>query len=171
MSTTGIYELVEVVGDAVVVAPTRRSTATPPAVGTRLRCRSSAGYWEATVARHGDDHLVLTLPAWTRRPTQRSSVRVPLDLVPVELTVRGRPWAGRLVDLSVGGAGVIVEDRHELHVGARVQVRLPDTNPAATIVNRRAHDHRLLRVLGLAWASSGAGSGWARDQISRARHA
>jgi hypothetical protein len=163
------FDLVEVRGQTLIAEPVGGSGPLP-AAGTMLRCRSSAGIWEAQVQRVDGERLHLTLPAWTARSTPRASVRVPMELLPITCRIGGRSWAARLVDLSVGGAAVVIERLAGQRTGARPALLLPRGRVQCVVVTRRDHDHPLLVVLGIAFDQrDDDAKRWIADQVSARR--
>jgi hypothetical protein len=163
------FDLVEVRGQTLIAAPIG-GHGPLPAPGTTIRCRSSAGYWEAQVQRVEGDQLHLRLPAWTARPTPRASVRVPMDLLEVGAEVAGQRWAVRLLDLSVGGAAVLIERAAAQRPGARPVLVLPQGRARSVVVSRRDHDHPLLVIVGVSFDErDDAAQRWIADQVSRRR--
>lgn len=159
LRTPRAYRILESRGDAIVVMPVAHTaahgTTLPPAagactIGAELRCRSQAGYWDARVRAVEGHRLLLELPTWTRRPVQRAAVRVPLDLVAISLRHAGSTWAGRLVDVSVGGGGIVVERALRVRPGARLGLDWTGSG-VAVVANQRPHDHPLLQVFGVQW--------------------
>jgi hypothetical protein len=164
-----VFDLVEVRGQTLIAAPVR-DNGPLPTVGTTIRCRSSAGIWEAQVQRIDGDRLHLTLPAWTARPTPRRSVRVPMDLVAIEVVLAGRTSAARLLDLSIGGAAVVVERLTASGPGTRPTIVLPRGRVQAMVVGRRPHDHPLLVILGVSFEQrDDDAKRWIADQVSARR--
>lgn len=143
------FQLVEVTSGAIVARPLDGRPESVPRQGAVLRCRSSAGYWDARVRQVEGDQVLLDLPAWTRRPNPRAAVRVPVDHLPVVLHVGGHAWAARLLDVSVGGAAAVIERDRSVRPGTRVQLNWDRTGGTAVVVNRRDHAHKLLHVIGL----------------------
>lgn len=163
------FDLVEVRGQTLIAEPVAGGGSLP-AAGTTIRCRSSAGIWEAQVQRTEGERLHLALPAWTARATPRASVRVPMDLMPIECRVGSHSWAGRLLDLSVGGAGVVIERLAGQRTGARPALVLPGGQVQGVVVARRDHDHPLLVVMGIAFDQrDDAARRWIAGQVSARR--
>jgi hypothetical protein len=163
------FDLVEVRGQTLIAAPVG-GQGPLPTPGTTIRCRSSAGTWEAQVQRVDGERLHLTLPAWTARATPRAAVRVPMELVPIGCLIAGRSWSARLLDLSIGGAGVVIERLAAQRVGARPTLVLPRGRVGGLVVARRDHDHPLLVILGVAFEQrDDDAKRWIADQVSRRR--
>ncbi len=119
-------------------------------VGQPVWCTSVAGRWTSTIRAVDDGILQLQVPEWVKRAAQRRTARVRLEH-PVWLHLDGDRLAGRLRDLSLGGAAVLLERRDGLTPGRNVRVTLPVGDTEATIRSARAHKHPLLRVLGISW--------------------
>ncbi|GAA4358548.1 PilZ domain-containing protein [Angustibacter luteus] len=143
-----------------------------PARAETVHCLSGAGNWSTTVREVRPDVLLLDPPPWLVRSQQRKAVRVEVS-VPVTLDKGRGPVAARLVDLTAGGGGAVLEAATAPLVGAQVSVRLPTgASLVATVRSRRGHDHRLLRVVGLEWTDPDASSAhWIEREVARATRA
>jgi hypothetical protein len=129
-------------------------------VGQPVWCTSVAGRWTSTVRAVDVGVLQLQVPEWLNRATQRRTVRVRLEHA-VWLHLGEVRLAGRLRDLSLGGAAVLLERRDDLTPGREVRVTLPAGDTRATIRSARTHEHPLLRVVGISWSHlDGACSSW-----------
>ena len=135
--------------------------------GDRVECVSVVGLWHTSVEDVNDREMSVRLPAWASRAARRKHRRVPAD-VPVKLSAGGsRPVAGRLVDISLGGASVLMEPLEGLRPGAAVSVVLPSGDASAVVSTVRTHDHPGLRVVGIAWKSLGPESApWVGRQVA-----
>lgn len=134
---------------SLVLHPVRQS-GTHPRLGERVRCSSVAGEWATTVSSCRDGELELSLPRWLSRGVQRRWRRV-LVACPVRVQIAGGEWAGRLQDVSVGGAAVMLERAADLRPGAAVSLALAGGTATATVRSVRAHAHPLLVVAGVSW--------------------
>jgi hypothetical protein len=75
--------------------------------------------------------------------------------------------AGRLLDLSLGGAAVLFEHSEVVAPGGSVRCSLPPGDVRATVSSVRAHEHPLLLVAGLSWTNlDDAGVTWISRQVS-----
>jgi hypothetical protein len=119
--------------------------------GETVTCVSVTGAWQATVRSLEDGVLELDAPPWLQRGTERRWPRVSTDLR-VTLELGDEHWAGRLVDLSVGGGAVLVEAAAALRPGTPVELLLPESSAGALVRTIRPHAHRLLVVAGMSWA-------------------
>jgi hypothetical protein len=136
--------------------------------GARVQCLSVAGLWHAVVSDVNGDELSLQLPEWAGRAARRRHRRVPCE-VPVEVHADGERVAGRMVDISLGGASVLLERLDSLRPGVALGVRLPSGEVPATVSTVRAHHHPGLRVVGLAWARlDSAAATWVGRQVAAA---
>lgn len=161
------YILKETRGTTLVVAPVRASLELPSA-GERVSCVSVAGWWTAVVVSSDDGVVVLDQPAWMRRPAQRFHRRVPL-VVPVGVRVPGedRSWPSQLVDLSLGGAAVLVESTLPDRAALRVECDLPQGRAQGVARSRRVHAHPGLVVVGVQWAGLDAkAQAWVNRQVA-----
>ncbi len=143
---------------------------TLPGVGEAVYCWSdTAGQWTSTVREVRASAVVLDRPAWLVRQQSRRHVRVESS-VKVRLLLRGRDVAGRRVDVSAEGAAVLVESTLAPMTGAELEVALPRGDRARAVVrSRRAHSHRLLRVVGVQWLDGDERAlAWLDGELSRA---
>lgn len=120
-----------------------------PFVGERVHCRSTAGEWTSTVLVVRDGGLVLAAPRWLARAARRRGRRVAVE-VPVTVDAAGERWAGRLQDVSMKGAAVLVERGARVRPGDTVRLELAGGAIQATVRSVRPH-RRLLVVLGLSF--------------------
>jgi hypothetical protein len=125
-----------------------------PAVGEVVHLFSEAGQWSTRVRAVTPGALVLERPAWLARRQERQAVRVTAS-AQVTLLASGAPVAGRIDDLSVTGAAIVIEAQLAPPVGSRLTFRLPVGSCEGVVRSRRPHQHPLLRVLGAQWTSSG----------------
>lgn len=134
--------------------------------GARVQCVSVAGLWHALVEHVKEDEVSVRLPDWAARSARRKHRRVPSD-VAVELHIDGKRFAGRLVDISLGGASMLMERLDSLHPGLVISVRLPPGDASAMVSSVRAHHHPSLRVVGVAWMSLDSRSApWVGRQVA-----
>lgn len=120
-----------------------------PFVGERVHCRSTVGEWTTTVLSTSDGVLVLAAPRWLARAARRRGRRVTLD-APVTVDAAGEQWAGRLRDLSMKGAAVLVERGARVRPGDTVRIDVEGGTIQATVRSVRPHQ-RLLVVLGVSF--------------------
>ena len=138
-----------------------------PAVGEVVHLFSEAGQWSTRVRAVSPGALVLERPAWLARRQERQAVRVTAS-ARVTLLAGGGQVAGRIDDLSVTGAAIVVEAKLAPAVGSRVTFRLPVGACEGVIRSRRAHAHPLLRVLGAQWTGSTAEvRNWLEHEVKR----
>ena len=138
-----------------------------PAVGEVVHLFSEAGQWSNRVRAVSPGALVLERPAWLARRQERQAVRVTAS-ARVTLLAGGAQVAGRIDDLSVTGAGIVVEAQLAPPVGSRVTFRLPTGSCEGVIRSRRPHTHPLLRVLGAQWTGSNAEvRSWLEREVQR----
>ncbi len=121
-----------------------------PFRGEKVTCRSSAGQWSTTVLSAADGTLELSAPRWLSRPVQRSWRRVPLDQS-VTVGVSGRAWAGRLQDVSMKGAAILLERTAAVRAGDRLELEVPGGTIQASVRSVRSHPQRLLVVVGVVY--------------------
>ncbi len=146
------------------------ATGALPAAGETVHCWSDeAGGWTSTVREVRPGALLLDRPPWLVRQAARRSVRVEAA-VAVRVRVRELDVAGRLVDVSSDGAGLLIEGTLAPLTGAEVWVELPRGDRARAVVrSRRVHSHRLLRVVGLQWVDvDDRARSWLDGELSRA---
>jgi hypothetical protein len=124
-----------------------------PAVGETVHLFSDAGQWSTRVRAVTAKNLVLERPAWLARRQERQSVRVSTSAQVTLVGAAGRV-AGRIDDLSVTGAAIILEAGLAPPVGSRVTFDLPVGPCAGVVRSRRPHTHPLLRVVGAQWTES-----------------
>ena len=162
-----VYHLVTIVDGSLRLRAARRPRQTL-ARGNRVTCISVAGLWEATVVTVDGEDLTLHLPDWTARGLPRRHRRVPCE-AKVELCLDTQRFAARLMDVSLGGAAILVEPFESLRPGQVVGIRLPSGEVSARVSSVRPHRHRGLRVVGLAWADLGPESAaWVGRQVAAA---
>ena len=137
-----------------------------PSVGDWVQCTNAVGRWTARVQAAGDGRLELQVPRWLNRSAQRRSIRVPTQQ-PVWLYLDEERVAGRLLDLSSGGAAVLFEHSEVVAPGGTVRCRLPLGDLRATVTSVRAHEHALLLVAGLSWMDlSDPGFAWVSGRLA-----
>jgi PilZ domain-containing protein len=140
---------------------------TRPGVGEVVHLFSEAGQWSTRVRAVTPGALVLERPAWLSRRQERQAVRVSAS-AQVTLQAGGARLAGRIDDLSVTGAAIVVEAQLAPPVGSRLTFRLPAGTCEGIVRSRRPHPHPLLRVLGTQWTGSGAEvRGWLEREVQR----
>ena len=123
---------------------------TMPFVGERVHCRSATGQWTTTALSTTGGILELAAPRWLSRSSMRRGRRVVVE-APVEVRVGDETsWAGRLRDVSMKGAAVLVERAADLKPGDTVAIRLGGGAIQATVRSVR-HFERLLVVVGLSF--------------------
>jgi PilZ domain len=140
----------------------------PPRAGQTVKCVSVAGHWTTTVRSAKDGVLEVQVPSWVTRPAPRRAVRVPMEHA-LWLHVGDRQVAGRLRDLSQGGAAVLLERHVHLAPGIALRATLPPGDLPATVRSIRAHEHPLLDVAGLSWGTLDAACrSWVAAQVGAA---
>jgi len=138
-----------------------------PAVGENVHLFSDAGQWSTRVRAVTPTTLVLERPAWLARRQERQSVRVSTSAQVTMLAPAGQ-IAGRIDDLSVTGAAIVLEAQLAPPVGSRVTFNLPVGPCQGVVRSRRPHTHPLLRVVGTQWTESGAQvRGWLEREVQR----
>jgi hypothetical protein len=163
-----LFERVGTAAGGVRLAPSVPGDPMPPA-GTEVDCELSTGGFRGRVRDSDGATIVVACPPWVLRPAQRASLRVETD-IPVEVEHPGGRWSGRLVDLSVGGAAIVVERSLPLATGASIPVVLPAGRATATIRARRHHEHPLLVVLGVSWQQrDDAAQRWVLGEVASRR--
>ena len=138
-----------------------------PAVGETVHLFSEAGQWSTRVRAVTASTLVLERPAWLARRQERQSVRVSTS---AQVTLFGAAGqvAGRIDDLSVTGAAIILEAQLAPPVGSRVTFNLPVGPCEGVVRSRRPHTHPLLRIVGAQWTDSGTRvRGWLEREVER----
>jgi hypothetical protein len=121
-----------------------------PRLNERVTCVSVAGTWTTTVLACRDGAIELVVPDWLSRDAPRRWRRALVDHS-ISLSSNGEEWAGRLQDVSAGGAAVMVERRAAPREGDSVDVVLPVGVSRAVVCSVRPHAHPLLVVVGLSW--------------------
>jgi PilZ domain len=138
-----------------------------PAVGEVVHLFSEAGQWSTRVRAISPTALVLEKPAWLSRRQERQAVRVSTS-TRVSLLAPGGEVAGRIDDLSVTGAAIVVEGQLAPPVGARLTFRLPAGACEGVVRSRRPHTHPLLRVVGTQWTTVDPRvRGWLEREVER----
>jgi hypothetical protein len=138
-----------------------------PAVGEMVHLFSDAGQWSTRVRAVTPNALVLERPAWLARRQGRQSVRVSTSAQVLLMGAAGQV-AGRIDDLSVTGAAIVLEAQLAPPVGSRVTFKLPVGPCHGVVRSRRPHPHPLLRVVGTQWTDSGAQvRGWLEREVQR----
>ena len=138
-----------------------------PAVGEVVHLFSEAGQWSTRVRGVSPGALTLERPTWLSRRQERQAVRVSTS-TRVTLFGPGGEVAGRIDDLSVTGAAIVVEARLAPPVGSQLTFRLPAGQCAGVVRSRRAHTHPLLRVVGTQWTGADARvRGWLEREVQR----
>jgi len=138
-----------------------------PAVGEVVHLFSEAGQWSTRVRGVSHGALVLEKPAWLSRRQERQAVRVSTS-TRVTLLAPGGEVAGRIDDLSVTGAAIVVEAQLAPRVGSQLTFRLPAGQCAGVVRSRRPHSHPLLHVVGTQWTGPDAGvRGWLEREVQR----
>jgi hypothetical protein len=140
---------------------------TRPAVGEVVHLFSDAGQWSTRVRAVTPGTLVLERPAWLARRQERQAVRVSAS-AQVTLSSGGGRLAGRIDDLSVTGAGIVIEAQLAPAVGSRPTFSLPVGTCQGVVRSRRPHPHPLLRVLGVEWTGLSAEvRAWMEREVQR----
>jgi hypothetical protein len=124
-------------------------------VGDVVHLFSEAGQWSTRVRAVSPAALVLERPAWLARRQERQAVRVSTS-THITLLASGGQVAGRIDDLSVTGAAIVMEAQLAPPVGSRLTFRLPAGCCEGVVRSRRPHHHPLLRVVGTQWTDSDA---------------
>ena len=138
-----------------------------PAVGETVHLFSDAGQWSARVRAVTPTSVVLERPAWLARRQERQSVRVSTSAQVTFVGAAGEV-AGRIDDLSVTGAAIVLEAELAPPVGSRVTFNLPVGPCVGVVRSRRPHGHPLLRVVGTQWTDSGAHvRSWLEREVER----
>jgi hypothetical protein len=138
-----------------------------PAVGEVVHLFSEAGQWSTRVRAMSPTALVLEKPAWLARRQERQAVRVSTS-TRVGLVAAGSVVAGRIDDLSVTGAAIVVEAQLAPPVGSRITFRLPAGSCDGVVRSRRPHPHPLLRVVGTQWTGAEpAVRAWLEREVER----
>lgn len=140
----------------------------PLQVGELVQCTSDRGRWTARVRAVGDGVLELTVPRWLDRSAQRRHLRVQVEQQ-VWLHFNRETVAGRLLDLSLGGAAVVLERDGDVAPGLAIRCAAPPGDLWAAVTSVRSHEHPLLLVLGLSWKQLGdTGSIWIAREVGTA---
>jgi hypothetical protein len=138
-----------------------------PAVGEVVHLFGEAGQWSTRVRGVSPGSLVLERPAWLARRQERQAVRVSTS-TRVTLLAPGGEVAGRIDDLSVTGAAIVVEAQLAPPVGSQLTFRLPAGQCAGVVRSRRPHSHPLLRVVGTQWTGTDARvRSWLEREVQR----
>jgi len=128
---------------------------------------SDAGQWSTRVRAVTPTTVVLERPAWLARRQERQSVRVSTSAQVTLLGSAGQV-AGRIDDLSVTGAAIVLEAQVAPPVGSRVTFNLPVGPCQGVVGSRRPHTHPLLRVVGTQWTDSDAHvRSWLQREVQR----
>jgi len=163
----GVPATLDVTGSPAYLTYALQGAGSRPAVGEVVHLFSEAGQWSTRVRAVSPGALVLERPAWLARRQERQAVRVTAS-ARVTLLAGGGQVAGRIDDLSVTGAAIVVEAKLAPAVGSRVTFRLPVGACEGVIRSRRAHAHPLLRVLGAQWTGSTAEvRNWLEHEVKR----
>jgi len=142
-------------GTAGYLTYTLQAAGSRPAVGEVVHLFSEAGQWSTRVRALSPTALVLEKPAWLSRRQERQAVRVSTS-TRVTLLASGAEVAGRIDDLSVTGAAIVVEGQLAPPVGSQLTFRLPAGACHGVVRSRRPHAHPLLRVVGTQWTGADA---------------
>jgi hypothetical protein len=142
------FQLLDHDEQAIRLRPLRASGALPFG-GERVSCRSSAGQWTTTVVSAVPGLVELSAPRWLSRPAQRRWRRIPLD-ASVTVVAGGSEWAGRLQDVSMQGAAVLLERSAQVRQGDTVALNVPGGTIRATVRSVRPRQ-RLLVVVGVSY--------------------
>ena len=138
-----------------------------PGVGEVVHLFSEAGQWSTRVRAVSPGTLLLERPAWLARRQERQAVRVSTS-ARVTLRGPGGQVAGRIDDLSVTGAAIVLEAELAPPVGSRLTFDLPAGSCTGVVRSRRPHPHPLLRILGTQWTGSDAAvRGWLEREVQR----
>jgi len=143
------------------------STGSRPSVGETVHLFSDAGQWSTRVRAVTPTTMVLERPAWLARRQERQSVRVSTSAQVTLLGSAGQV-AGRIDELSVTGAAIVLEAQLAPPVGSRVTFNLPVGPCQGVVRSRRPHTHPLLRVVGTQWTDSDAHvRSWLQREVQR----
>jgi len=121
-----------------------------PFGGERVSCESTVGQWSTNVVSSEGGVLELAAPDWVSRSSTRRWRRTPLD-EPVGVRAGAGTWAGRLQDVSMQGAAVLVERAAGLRQGDSVIIDVGGGAIRATVRSVRPHPQRLLVVVGVSY--------------------
>lgn len=145
-----VFELLGQVGSTLRLKPLLASGALP-FDGERVDCQSSIGRWTTTTLSSRDGVLELAAPTWLARVAQRRSRRIALDEA-VNVHAGERDWAGRLSDVSMKGAAVVLERSAGVRPGDPLRLDVGGGSIQATVRSVRPDTQRRLHVvLGVAF--------------------
>lgn len=162
------YLLVEQRSHDLVATPVLPGRALP-AAGERVVCGSAVGQWDARVHSSDGTSIVLSLPDWLRRPRHRQSLRVAIDAV-ATLSLGHTTWWARLTDISMSGAGMVMEAGTPADVGLTLGCALPRGNAHVEVRAVRGSEHPMLQVVGTSWSDADeAARQWIREHVTAHR--